>query len=154
MVWKIAAIVSTSTCWYTCMCLSQPDGRRETALCGSQPACVQSLLFVYNMHQRTLNNLPFISYFILNSLKPGNISPSWWWTMDSPPQLRWGHHGLPLHQRCMRHWSVSALAQMMACCLVGTRPSSESTRVYCYLESWSDFVVIYLIYHCVINYVF
>ena len=48
--------------------------------------CVQS--FSYIMHRRMLTNLPFLSYYILNSLRSGDMSPSYWCTMVSPTKLR------------------------------------------------------------------
>ena len=73
--------------------------------------CFSTILFIYNASAYTKQS-PVLSYHILNSLRPGDMSPSYWWTMVSPIQLRWRRHGLLLYQRCTavcvfimcRHW--------------------------------------------------
>ena len=92
--------------------------------------CLCTNLFIFNALAYTEQS-PVSLLLHLKSLRLGDVLPSYWWTMVSPKQLRLRRHGLPLYQRYMRHCSVSALVRMMACCLFGSRPSSESMLVYC-----------------------
>ena len=38
----------------------------------------------------------------------------------------------------MHHWNGSALVQVMACCLFGTKPLPASMLAYCQLDSWEQ----------------
>ena len=107
------------------------DVQLSTCLCKS---------FSYIMHQYILNNLLFLSYYILNSLWPGDMLRSYWWTMVSPTQLRCRRHGSSLYQRCTavciavlcQHWLEWWRA---ACSVPGHHPSQWSHTVY-WIPDW------------------
>ena len=52
-----------------------------------------------------------------------------------PRAISWVNSSSP-SAAYMRQWSGSALVQVMACCLFGTKPLPEPMLVYCHLDSW------------------
>ena len=102
----------------------------ESIIDGKPAVDVSQLLvygtyFSYIMHQRipttrALEQSPDISYFIIRLVEAGGCIAVLVMTMVSPIQSRWRCHGLPPNQRYMRRRPVSALVQLMACCMFGT----------------------------------
>ena len=78
--------------------------------------CLCTIPFVYNASAYT-ENLPLLSYYILNLLWPGDMSPSYWQIMVSPTKLRCTAVCVAiLCPHCLEWWRA-------ACSVPGHHPS-------------------------------